>query len=121
MRLVGAAEMRAIDRAAIDGLGIPSLQLMTRAGGAVVEAAAALAGHDGRFVVVAGGGNNGGDGWVAARLLRDAGREASVVAVVAPEALTGDAAAVAARVWRPGCRGPSSTRTRRCWPGRATW
>ncbi len=32
MRLVGAAEMRAIDRAAIDGLGIPSLQLMTRAG-----------------------------------------------------------------------------------------
>ncbi len=102
MRLVGAAEMRAIDRAAIDGLGIPSLQLMTRAGGAVVEAAAALAGHDGRFVVVAGGGNNGGDGWVAARLLRDAGREASVVAVVAPEALTGDAAAVAARAVEAG-------------------
>lgn len=102
MRLVGAAEMRAIDRAAIEGLGIPSLQLMTRAGGVVVEAAAALAGHEGRFVVVAGGGNNGGDGWVAARLLRDAGREASVVAVVAPAALTGDAAAVAARALEGG-------------------
>jgi ADP-dependent NAD(P)H-hydrate dehydratase / NAD(P)H-hydrate epimerase len=97
MRLVGAAEMRAIDRAAIEGLGIPSLQLMTRAGGAVVESAVALAGRDGRFVVLTGGGNNGGDGWVAARLLRDAGREARVVAVADPGRLTGDAAAVAAR------------------------
>lgn len=97
MRLVGAAEMRAIDRAAIEGLGIPSLQLMTRAGGAVVESAAALAGHDGRFVVVTGGGNNGGDGWVAARLLHDAGRDVRVVAVVDPAALVGDAAAVADR------------------------
>lgn len=97
MRLVGAAEMRAIDRAAIDGLGVPSLQLMTRAGEAVVEAAAALAGHDGRFVVLTGAGNNGGDGWVAARLLRDAGREVRVVALVDPADLSGDAAAVAAR------------------------
>lgn len=97
MRLVGAAEMRAIDRAAIEGLGIPSLQLMTRAGGAVVEAAAALAGPAGRFVVLTGGGNNGGDGWVAARMLHDAGRDVRVVAVVDPEALAGDAAAVADR------------------------
>lgn len=95
MRLVGAAEMRAIDRAAIDGLGIPSLQLMTRAGGAVVESALALAAPGGRVVVLTGGGNNGGDGWVAARLLHAAGRRVRVVAVVDPEALAGDAAAVA--------------------------
>jgi len=37
------------------------------------------------------------DGWVAARLLRDAGREVRVVALVAPDDLRGDAAAVAAR------------------------
>jgi len=97
MRLVGAEEMRAIDRAAIVDLGIPSLQLMARAGGAVVEAAGPLASANGRFVVVTGAGNNGGDGWVAARLLRDAGREARVVALLPPEELTGDAAAVAAR------------------------
>ena len=102
MRLVGAAEMRAIDRAAIDGLGIPSLQLMTRAGGAVAEAATALAGPVARFVVVTGGGNNGGDGWVAARLLHDAGRPVRVVAVVSPEELQGDAAAVAARALEGG-------------------
>jgi NAD(P)H-hydrate epimerase len=99
---VGAAEMRAIDRAAIDGLGIPSPQLMARAGAAVVEAAEALAAPGSRFVVVTGGGNNGGDGWVAARLLHAAGRQARVVAVVAPEALGGDAAAVASRALEAG-------------------
>ncbi len=97
MRLVGSAEMRAIDRAAIEGLGIPSLQLMARAGGAVVEVAAPLAAANGRFVVLTGAGNNGGDGWVAARLLHAAGREARVVALVAPDDLSGDAAAVAGR------------------------
>ncbi len=86
--------MRAIDRAAIDGLGVPSLQLMERAGRAVTEAALRLVRPQSRFLVVCGGGNNGGDGWVAARLLHPSGR-VRVVAVVAPERLAGDAAAMA--------------------------
>ncbi|MGC3998520.1 MAG: NAD(P)H-hydrate dehydratase [Anaeromyxobacter sp.] len=93
MRLVGAADMRAIDRAAIAG-GIPSLVLMERAGGAVAAAAAALAGPDGRIRVVCGGGNNGGDGYVAARLLRQSGRDVAVLALVPAERLTGDAGVV---------------------------
>ena len=102
MRLVGAAEMRAIDRAAIegpggDGHGIPSLDLMARAAAAVAEAARRLAAPGGRVVVLTGAGNNGGDGWLAALLLRQAGREARVVAVTAPAELLGDAAAAAAR------------------------
>ncbi len=97
MRLVGAAEMRAIDRAAIDDLGIPSLDLMERAGRAVAAAARGLAGPGGRFVIWCGGGNNGGDGWVAARALREEGRAVRAIAVVAPDRLAGDAAAVAAR------------------------
>ena len=96
MRVVGAAEMRAIERAAIDRLGVPSLELMERAGRAVSEAAARLERPGGRLVVVCGGGNNGGDGWVAARLLQPSGR-VRVVAVVAPKALAGDAAEMARR------------------------
>jgi ADP-dependent NAD(P)H-hydrate dehydratase / NAD(P)H-hydrate epimerase len=97
MRLVGAAEMRAIDRAAIEGLGIPSLTLMERAGAAVAAEAGLLAAADGRFLVLCGGGNNGGDGYVAARLLRAAGRAVRVVALVPAGRLGGDAAATRAQ------------------------
>jgi NAD(P)H-hydrate epimerase len=102
MRLVGAAEMRDIDRAAIDGFGVPSLALMERAGRAVADAAIALAAPAGRFMVVCGAGNNGGDGYVAARLLRAAGRDARVVALVPAERLSGDARAVREQADRSG-------------------
>jgi NAD(P)H-hydrate epimerase len=102
MRLVGAAEMREIDRTAIDGFGVPSITLMDRAGRAVAEAAAEAAAPKGRFVVLCGGGNNGGDGYVAARLLRGAGRDARVVALVPPERLTPDARAVREQAQRAG-------------------
>ncbi len=101
MRLVGAAEMRAIERAAIDRLGVRSLELMERAGRAVTGAAAHLSRPGGRFLVVCGGGNNGGDGWVAARLLLPSGR-VQVIAVVAPDQLGGDAAVMAARALAAG-------------------
>lgn len=84
MRLVSADEMRAIERIAIEEMGIPAATLMERAGRAVADAAAGLAGLDGRVVVVCGSGNNGGDGFVAARLLHAAGRGVLVVALGAP-------------------------------------
>jgi NAD(P)H-hydrate epimerase len=102
MRLVGSAEMREIDRAAIEVFGIPSLTLMDRAGRAVADAAVALAAPGGRFVVVCGGGNNGGDGYVAARVLRAAGRDARVIALVPPERLSPDARAVREQADRAG-------------------
>jgi len=102
VRLVGSAEMREIDRTAIEAFGIPSLTLMDRAGRAVAEAALQLAAPKGRFVVVCGGGNNGGDGFVAARLLRAAGRDARVLAVVPSERLSPDARAVREQAQRAG-------------------
>jgi hydroxyethylthiazole kinase-like uncharacterized protein yjeF len=102
MRLVGSAEMREIDRTAIEGFGIPSLTLMDRAGRAVAQAAEELAAPSGRIVVVCGGGNNGGDGYVAARLLRGAGRDARVVALVPGERLSADARAVREQAQRAG-------------------
>jgi hydroxyethylthiazole kinase-like uncharacterized protein yjeF len=102
MRIVGSAEMREIDRTVIEDFGIPSLTLMDRAGRAVAEAAAALAGPNGRVLVVCGGGNNGGDGYVAARLLRGAGRDARVLALVPSQRLQRDARAVRDQAERAG-------------------
>lgn len=101
MRLVGAAEMRAIDEAAIRGLGIPGLRLMERAGAAVAAHAAVLAPR-GRIRVICGAGNNGGDGYVAGRILREAGRDVEVVALVPRERLAGDALAASVAAARAG-------------------
>ena len=104
MRLVGGAEMRAIDREAIDAFGIPALTLMERAGRALAEAVKPLLGPRGRAVAVCGAGNNGGDGYVAARLLRADGIEARVVALVPLARLGGDARSVREAAERAGVK-----------------
>jgi len=92
LQLPDAETMRAVDRWAIEQRGIPPLELMERAGGGVARVVEELA-PDGAVVVVCGKGNNGGDGLVVARLLRDAGREVTVVFVAPPEDLSPDARA----------------------------
>jgi hydroxyethylthiazole kinase-like uncharacterized protein yjeF len=89
--LPAAEEMRATDRWAIEERGVPSLDLMERAGEGLAALVARRA-PQGQIAVVCGKGNNGGDGLVAARLLRQAGREVDVLAVAPPEELRGDAA-----------------------------
>jgi NAD(P)H-hydrate epimerase len=90
--LPDAARMRAIDAWAIDECGVPSLELMEHAGSGLADLARSLA-PSGPIVVVAGKGNNGGDGLVAARLLRDGGREVDVLLAGDPAELQGDARA----------------------------
>jgi hydroxyethylthiazole kinase-like uncharacterized protein yjeF len=89
--------MRATDRWAIEERGIPGLELMERAGRGLADLVVAVA-PDGPIAVACGKGNNGGDGYVAARLLREAGREVRVVAVAPLQELGGDARANAERV-----------------------
>jgi NAD(P)H-hydrate epimerase len=96
-RTVTAAEMRAIDRAAIEGLGIPALALMENAGRAVADAVAAACPAGGLVAVLCGHGNNGGDGLVAARHL--VGRGYAVTCRHVGGEPRGDAA-VHAAVWR---------------------
>jgi hydroxyethylthiazole kinase-like uncharacterized protein yjeF len=88
--LPDAEMMRAIDRWAIEERGVPGLDLMERAGAAVARAVEVHA-SDGPVTVVCGKGNNGGDGLVAARLLRDAGRNVTVACIAAPDQFAGDA------------------------------
>ncbi|MCD8331802.1 MAG: bifunctional ADP-dependent NAD(P)H-hydrate dehydratase/NAD(P)H-hydrate epimerase, partial [Oscillospiraceae bacterium] len=66
MRLLTAAQMKEIDRVAIQERGIPSTLLMERAAQGVVRQVMALAGGaGGRAAVFCGPGNNGGDGVAA--------------------------------------------------------
>ncbi len=93
--LYRAAQVRELDRIAIEEFAVPGEVLMTRAGQA---AFAALRAHwpDSRSIVVlCGTGNNGGDGYVVARLAREAGLDVTVLQL-------GDAARVggAARLAR---------------------
>ncbi len=96
--LLTAAQMRAIEQAAIESGDVTGLELMERAGQGVVEAifeewpelatdrgpAPIRAGHletevgARRAVVLCGPGNNGGDGFVVARLLKERGWEVEV-------------------------------------------
>ncbi len=95
--LPDAAEQRALDEWAIEQLAIPGLHLMERAGTGLAELVLELV-PDGQIVVVCGTGNNGGDGYVAARVLRDRGREVRVLALASPEQLRGDARTNAERL-----------------------
>ncbi len=90
--LLDAPQMRAVDQWAIEERGIPSLELMERAGEGVARAVEGVS-RDGALAVVCGKGNNGGDGLVVARLLRNAAREVSVVCVADPAELSADARA----------------------------
>jgi ADP-dependent NAD(P)H-hydrate dehydratase / NAD(P)H-hydrate epimerase len=90
--LPDAETMREVDRWAIEEREVPSLDLMERAGAGVGRTVEEIA-PDGPVTVVCGKGNNGGDGLVAARLLRDAGREVAVTCVAAVEEFSGDARA----------------------------
>jgi hydroxyethylthiazole kinase-like uncharacterized protein yjeF len=88
--LYEAAEMRAADAWAIEEQGVPSLDLMERAGVGLARVVAAVAG-EGPVRVVVGKGNNGGDGLVVARLMREDGHDVDVLAAGPLEELRGDA------------------------------
>ncbi len=92
MKIVTAAEMRAIDRATSERFGVPSLTLMENAGAAVADHVLAHYAAAKRVVVFCGKGNNGGDGFVAARHLHQNGKTVHVILLADPADLRGDAA-----------------------------
>jgi ADP-dependent NAD(P)H-hydrate dehydratase / NAD(P)H-hydrate epimerase len=94
-KLLTAAQMRAIEAAAIASGEVTGLELMERAGRGVVEAVFAewpeLQAGSFKAVVLCGPGNNGGDGFVVARLLKERGWDVEVFLFGDAEKLPPDA------------------------------
>jgi len=90
--IYSVASVREMDRRAIEDRGVPGYTLMQRAGLAALCAARKHYPDAKRWQVISGPGNNGGDGYVVARLAAQDGIVVSVLSLVDPESLTGDAA-----------------------------
>jgi NAD(P)H-hydrate epimerase len=90
--IYSVAAVREIDRTAIEDGGIPGYTLMSRAGEAAVLAARERFPQATRWEVLCGAGNNAGDAYVVARLAAQEGIVVSVLTLVDPGTLKGDAA-----------------------------
>jgi NAD(P)H-hydrate epimerase len=91
MKLVTAAEMRELDRKAIEEVGIPSLVLMENAGRTTYRILRREFANPSPVAVIAGRGNNGGDGSVVARYLAQAGIPVAIFLVAGRDQVKGDA------------------------------
>ena len=89
--------MRATDAWAIAQKGIPSLDLMERAGEGLARLVHERA-PSARVAVACGKGNNGGDGFVVARWLREWGHEVDVLTVFGVDEMSDDAREMAQRL-----------------------
>ena len=85
-RRLTPAQIREVDRRAIETFGIPGIVLMENAGRRAAEVALTMLSERGgtSAFIACGTGNNGGDGWVMARHLMNAG-------IVVGACLCGDA------------------------------
>jgi len=91
--LLTSSQMRALDKHAIDEIGIPGMVLMENAARSVIEEIEECF-EDVEFLsvaVVCGPGNNGGDGFAIARHLHLRGADVDVFLVCDPKELKGDA------------------------------
>ena len=81
LNVVTAKQMRAIDRWAIDEMGIPGIVLMENAGTTIVRRLAEIIPDlsSKKIIIFCGKGNNGGDGFVMARHLSNLGTNVTVL------------------------------------------
>ncbi|MGQ0656616.1 MAG: NAD(P)H-hydrate dehydratase [Chromatiales bacterium] len=91
LSLYRAEGVRALDRAAIEGHGIPGRTLMERAGAAVFAVLRERWPEARHVAVLCGTGNNGGDGFVVAQLAHNAGLSAGVHIIGERARVHGDA------------------------------
>ncbi|MBK8181983.1 MAG: NAD(P)H-hydrate dehydratase [Candidatus Competibacteraceae bacterium] len=105
IELYRAAQVRELDRIAIEERGIPGYTLMSRAGEATFNLLRQRWPQARRIAVICGGGNNAGDGYIVARLARQAGLEVLALTLADPGRLRGDALTA----WQDACAAGVST------------
>ena len=98
------ADVRALERLASERGGIPSYDLMCRAGAAALAVVQRRWPTARSLAIVCGVGNNAGDGLVVARLAAAAGFSVRVLAVVPSDSWHGDASRAAADCAAAGVR-----------------
>ena len=103
MHTLTRAEVRKLDRLAIEEYGLPGIVLMENAGAGVARLLHTL-GIEGPVAIVCGRGNNGGDGFVIARHLELLGHEVQLLLAAPLAAYAGDAAVNAEVARRAGLR-----------------
>lgn len=111
MKSLMRAEVRDIDRRAIEEYGLPGIVLMENAGRGSAELLHALAPRA-AVAIVSGKGNNAGDGFVIARHLENLGHAVRLLLACEPAECRGDAAIawhVVERAGIPGARLASAT------------
>jgi NAD(P)H-hydrate epimerase len=91
IKLYRAAQVRELDRIAIQERGIQGFELMSRAGYEVFLSLKKQWPNARSIAVFCGSGNNAGDGYIIAKLAFDAGLQVCVYTVSEPEKLKGDA------------------------------
>jgi len=101
MRSLTRAEVREVDRAAIEDYGVPGVVLMENAGAGAARLLESM-GITGPVVIACGKGNNGGDGFVIARHLDNAGHTVRILLACPATDLRGDAAVNLAIVEKSG-------------------
>ena len=79
--LYTAAQLRELDRRAVERAGIPAGDLMQRAGEAAWRIATVNWPDARRVLVLCGAGNNAGDGYIFAHQAREAGREVTLLSL----------------------------------------
>jgi NAD(P)H-hydrate epimerase len=94
--LYSGVQVRELDRRAIEHHAIPGAALMQRAGEAAFTLLRTRWPRARRLAVLCGPGNNGGDGYVIARMCREAGLDPFVLYLGPPTEQPGDAAAARA-------------------------
>ena len=98
-QLYTVAQVRELDRRAIEEWGVPGFELMRRAAWAALASLRRHWPQAYRIAVHCGPGNNGGDGFLLAALAREAGLHVDVLALA--DASSGDAG-LARQAWKDG-------------------
>ncbi|MGA2896575.1 MAG: NAD(P)H-hydrate dehydratase [Acidobacteriaceae bacterium] len=120
MEILTSTEMGAADRRTAEQFGVPLAELMENAGTAVARFCLCRYPAAERVLVLCGKGNNGGDGFVAARVLAEAGVDVAVLLLAREDEVKGEADHPSKQT-RRGPRAAALARLRAQAPSVAIW